>query len=245
MPSSSASAQPCSGPAPPNGTSVNARGSRPRSTETTRIAPTMLLSAIARMPRAAATQVEPERLGHLAPHGVLGQRRGRAACARRAARPAGARARHARRSRSRPCRRRRSRRGPEPPRRWPARPSARRPGARAIEPPPAPTVTMSTIGSGSGHAPTLAALGQPDAAVLDQADVGAGAADVDGDEVGDAAGRPPRRARRPRPPPGPTARSAPGRGGSSPPRRRRRWTASAAAAPRSRPPAAALPAGDT
>jgi hypothetical protein len=54
MPSSSASAQPCSGPAPPNGTRVKSRGSCPRSTDTTRIAPTMLESAIARMTRAAS-----------------------------------------------------------------------------------------------------------------------------------------------------------------------------------------------
>ena len=59
MPSSSASAQPCSGPAPPNGTSVKSRGSWPRSTETTRSAPTMLLSTMARMPRAASSRPRP------------------------------------------------------------------------------------------------------------------------------------------------------------------------------------------
>ena len=42
-------------PAPPNATSVKSRGSWPRSTETTRSAPTMLLSTIARMPRAASS----------------------------------------------------------------------------------------------------------------------------------------------------------------------------------------------
>ena len=41
MPSSSASAQPCSGPAPPNATSAKSRGSRPCSTETTRRARTI------------------------------------------------------------------------------------------------------------------------------------------------------------------------------------------------------------
>ena len=57
MPSSSARAQPWSGPAPPKGTSVKSRGSCPRSTETTRIAPTMLLLAMARMPLAASSRL--------------------------------------------------------------------------------------------------------------------------------------------------------------------------------------------
>ena len=59
----------------------------------------------------------------------------------------------------------------------------------AIEPPPAPMVTMSTIGSGSGHSPTWPCWVSAIAAVLDQADVGAGAADIDGDDVLDAARR--------------------------------------------------------
>ena len=59
MPSSRASAPPCSGPAPPNGSSEKSRGSCPRSTDTTRMAPTMLLSTMARMPRAAASTLMP------------------------------------------------------------------------------------------------------------------------------------------------------------------------------------------
>ena len=59
MPSSSARSTPCSGPAPPNGTSVNRRGSWPRSIETSRIAPTIEALTTARMPSAASSSVSP------------------------------------------------------------------------------------------------------------------------------------------------------------------------------------------
>ena len=127
-----------------------------------------------------------------------------------------------RRGRSRPGRDRR--------RRSAGRRSARRPSTLAIEPPPAPIVTMSTIGSGSGHSPTWPCCVSADAAVLDQADVGAGAADIDGDDVLDAARRGDvaradhagRRARQ---------RGQRRRAADAWRRpRRRRWTASAAAA---------------
>jgi hypothetical protein len=52
--SASASAQACSGPAPPNATSVNSRGSKPRCTETTRSARSMFAVATAAPPRGGA-----------------------------------------------------------------------------------------------------------------------------------------------------------------------------------------------
>ena len=60
-PSASASSAAWSGPAPPNGTSVKSRGSRPRLTVTTRIERAMLLLQIATMPRAASSRDRPSR----------------------------------------------------------------------------------------------------------------------------------------------------------------------------------------
>ncbi len=59
---------------------------------------------------------------------------------------------------------------------------------RAIEPPPAPIVWMSIIGTWRGHAPMRPSVVTSALAAPDQADVGAGAADVDRDHVGEARG---------------------------------------------------------
>ena len=69
---------------------------------------------------------------------------------------------------------------------------------QAIEPPPAPTVWMSTIGSASGRPPTSRVGRLADAAALDDADVARRAAHVEAEEVaarrsGRRAARPPRR----------------------------------------------------
>ena len=58
-PISSATAFACSGPAPPNATSANSRGSWPRCTEITRSAPAMFSLTIRRMPSAASSRPSP------------------------------------------------------------------------------------------------------------------------------------------------------------------------------------------
>ena len=57
--SSRASGEPCIGPAPPNGTSVRRRGSWPRSTETTRMPRAIVALATRRMPEAASIRSRP------------------------------------------------------------------------------------------------------------------------------------------------------------------------------------------
>ena len=59
MPRAWASRQPCTGPQPPKATSVSARGSRPRSIETTRVASSMLVLTIVWMPHAASSSDRP------------------------------------------------------------------------------------------------------------------------------------------------------------------------------------------
>ena len=61
MPSSSARAQACSGPPPPNATSVKSRGSRPRSTVTMRSTLAIASSTSVTMPAAVASTVNRER----------------------------------------------------------------------------------------------------------------------------------------------------------------------------------------
>jgi hypothetical protein len=56
-----ASALACIGPAPPKATITKSRGSNPRCTEITRIAPTMLAFAISMIPLAASTGFSPSR----------------------------------------------------------------------------------------------------------------------------------------------------------------------------------------
>ena len=187
MPNSSARAQPCSGPAPPNGTRVKSRGSWPRSTETMRSAPIMLLSMMASTPRAASSGVRPSGratspidraaggLGverhaaaqqarrQLAQHDVgVGHRRLGAAAAVGGGPGLGAGALRAHRQRA-----------------------AGDPGDRA-----AAGADGHHVDHGQRQRPfaDMAVLGERDLAVLDQADVGAGAADIDGDDVPDAAG---------------------------------------------------------
>ena len=54
IPSACASRQPWTGPEPPKAMRVSARGSRPRSIETTRVASSMLVVTIAWIPQAAS-----------------------------------------------------------------------------------------------------------------------------------------------------------------------------------------------
>ena len=63
MPRLFATSVACSGPAPPNGSSVKSRGSWPRSTETARIARTMLATTMPSMPCAVRSTREAEPLG--------------------------------------------------------------------------------------------------------------------------------------------------------------------------------------
>ena len=193
-----ATSAPCSGPAPPKATSAKSRGSMPFCTVRERMALAML-----------AVDDGEDALGRVALGGrpsSRGQaRRSRARAATSSsvmlaaeevlARRAGP-ARDWRRSRSASCRRGRRRPGPARRRRSAARRGRRRPDRRRrCEPPPAPMVWMSIIGTSSGK-PAIQvsrAVGLAEAAVDDDADIGAGAADVEGDEL--ARGR---RARRPR-----------------------------------------------
>ncbi len=59
MPSCSAIAQACSGPAPPNATSASPRGSMPRSTVITRTAPAISALATRTMPAAVSSSDNP------------------------------------------------------------------------------------------------------------------------------------------------------------------------------------------
>ena len=61
MPRLFATSVACSGPAPPNGSSAKSRGSWPRSTETARIARTMLATTMPSMPCAVRSTEKPSR----------------------------------------------------------------------------------------------------------------------------------------------------------------------------------------
>ena len=63
MPSESATSAACSGPAPPNATSANSRGSWPFSIVRERIARAMFEFAIVRIPSAVSSERQPELLG--------------------------------------------------------------------------------------------------------------------------------------------------------------------------------------
>ena len=209
MPSSSAIAAACSGPAPPNASSAKRRGSTPRSTVITRSARTISALATRTMPSAHSRASSPSasasrstarvrgvgverdaagqrRVGvEVAEHEVgVGHRRLGAAAAVAGGAGLGARASAARRA-------------------------ARRPASRqAIEPPPAPTVWMSTIGSASGRPPTSRAAVSRTRAALDDAHVARRAAHVEAQQVGLAAALGRAAPRRPRRRPGRRARSA-------------------------------------
>ena len=62
MPSSSATAAACNGPAPPNGSRAKSRGSMPRITDTSLIAPARETAAMRRMPSAISTGPTPTRV---------------------------------------------------------------------------------------------------------------------------------------------------------------------------------------
>ena len=107
MPSSSAIAVACSGPAPPNASSARSRGSTPRSTVMTRTARAISSLATRTMPAAQSIVVQAERRASAPTAARRPRRRARrrrpAATARRGTRAAGSR-------RSRSARRRRARR---------------------------------------------------------------------------------------------------------------------------------------
>ena len=73
MPRSRATSSAWMPPLPPMAISVRSRGSRPRSTVTARIARDMAALATARMPCAASSQREAERLGHVGQDRLLAQ----------------------------------------------------------------------------------------------------------------------------------------------------------------------------
>ena len=83
MPSSSATAAPCIGPAPPKAIRVSSRGSMPRSTVITRTAPAISALATRRIPRAVSRRSRPNSSARRAHRGrgvveadPIGQRRG-------------------------------------------------------------------------------------------------------------------------------------------------------------------------
>ena len=145
---------------------------------------------ICRAPSAASSTLMSELVGH-GGHGRRGPGRCSSSCRCRPGR-ASARSRPAppgRRWRSVRFRRGRSRRGRE---RAPAEcgPTRKMPpsSTKAIEPPPAPMVSMSTIGH---HGLVVADLGvqqvaHPQLAAGGDADVGGGAADIQGDDIVEA-----------------------------------------------------------
>ena len=202
MPSASATAHACSGPAPPNATSARSRGSTPCSTRHHahrafhrrvhhRDHPVgRHPGAVERGARRGDVEApEPGELGvggDAPEHEVgVGHRRPR-------------------------CRRARSTRVRDRRPRSPGRPRARRRrrGART-DPPPAPMVWIASAGSRIGKPADRARRGGLRHAALDQAHVGAGAAHVERDRVGEAARRARRRPRRARRPQDPRAASAP------------------------------------
>ena len=147
IPSSSASSQACSGPAPPNATSAKSRGSWPRSTDTTRSA---------RSISALTTSIDRRRVD------PAERALGRVPVELDAARELGREApeQQVRVGDRRPASRLvRNRPGPgsAPALSGPTR-SAPPASRQTIEPPPAPTVCRSTVGSRIGRPPTVRSL---------------------------------------------------------------------------------------
>ena len=189
MPSASASSAACSGPAPPNGTSVKSRGSRPRLTVTTRIERAMLLlrdrddaarrildretrcaprsarPPFAQRPRRGATPPARSAVAAEPPEHDVRVGDGRAPCRRGRRRRARARA----------------------PALWGPTCGRSPASTQAIEPPPAPIVMRSMAGKRIGwpnwgeYSVTSARL-----AVADDRDVGGRAPDVEADDLVEA-----------------------------------------------------------
>ena len=198
MPSSSAIAAACSGPAPPKASSANPRGSRPRSTVITRSARTISAFATRRMPAAHSATGIPSAAASAPtaaarpPRGPGGRRR-RAACAGSSVPEHDVGVGHRRLGAA--ARRTRPGPGTAPADRGPTR-SAPPASRQAIDPPPAPTVWMSTIGSAIGR-PAISRPGAlAHAAALDDAHVAGRAAHVEAQEVRLAARLPDERRRR-------------------------------------------------
>ena len=127
MPSRSATARACSGPAPPKAIRAKSRGSSPRSTAISRMALAMFSSAVRTQASAACLGRQPERVAE--PRRRPRARRRRRAASRRrgSSRGRAGRAPGWRRSRSARCRRGRRRPGPARRRRSAARHAAGRP----------------------------------------------------------------------------------------------------------------------
>ena len=218
MPSSAATAETCSPAAPPKASSAKRRGSTPRRTVATRTPSAMRALTRRWMPDAAALQRQAQPRPRAAPTAA-------GAAARSSARRAAQKARRDRDSPapdwhpspSPPCRPGRSRRARDRRRRSPAPRAAARSGrACAIEPPPAPSVTMSSAGS----AMRASATARPPATASARPSCTSamsvlGAAHVEGDQV--ARRRPPGPARPP-PPRRRPGRTAPCRPPAAPPR---------------------------
>ena len=179
--SSSATRQACIGPAPPKATRAWSRGSRPRSTVIRRTARTRPASATVRMPSAVASRSRPRRaasgsstadrslpvdadaagqhVGQVAEDGMRVGDRGAVAAAPVAGR-AGIRPALAGPTRSAP------------------------PGSRsAMDPPPAPTVARSSMGSRTGRPSIVPSTPRSIPAGAGHRHVAARAAHVEGDEV--------------------------------------------------------------
>ena len=140
----------CRPAAPPNASIANRRGSTPRRTETSRMPSAMRVLMTRWMPLRRGHRARPRELGHAVDRAPR-PRRGRAGHARRGScRDRESPAPDWHRSRSPRCRRGRSRPGRARRRRF-AGPTCSTPPAstRAIEPPPAPMLTMSRLWQGN------------------------------------------------------------------------------------------------
>ncbi len=182
-----ASASACSGPAPPKGISAKPRGSMPRSTVISRSAPSISASATRTMPSAQASGSRPSSAARrptarsaadAVERHAAGQRRVVEQAAEQQVgvgdgrRPAVS----CRGARSRPVPGRR-RRTAGPTRRAP-------PGSRqAIEPPPAPTVWMSSAGAPAAARRSCVRRSRRTCRALDHAHVAGGAAHVEAQHV--------------------------------------------------------------
>ena len=168
----------CIPPAPPNATSANRRGSWPRSSETTRIARSMLAFATRMTPSArSSTDSRSRRASDPAARpGTLDVETHAAAEKVAGIEPAEQQVRVGHRTSRADAIAARAR---ESRRRCPARRAGRRRGRRARSiPPPAPTVWMSITGSRTGTSP-IAVSAASGIAAVDQADVGRSASGIE------------------------------------------------------------------